>query len=150
MMGLFISNVVSLTLTDATTNTPTTVLTNTRGLIAETVQGSSLSLEGVHHIHGSHGLSLGVLRVRDSITHHSVQERLQHRTRLIIDQTTDTLHASSSGETTNGGLGDTQNVVAHHLAMSLRSSLSKSFSSLSTSRHLICCDKVIVREVGFE
>ena len=132
------------------TNTTTKVPTNTRGLIAESVQGSSLSLEGVHHIHGSHRLSLGVLRVRDGVTHHSVQERLQHRTRLIVDQTADTLHAASSGETTNGGLGDTQNVVAHHLAMSLRSSLSKSLSSLSTSRHLICCDKEIVREAGFE
>ena len=110
---------------------------NTR-LIAETVQSSSLSLQSVHNVHSSHSLSLGVLRVGHSITNHSVQESLQHRTGFIVNQTRDTLHTSSASQTTNSGLRNTQNVITHHLAMSLRSSLSKSLSSFSTSRHFEC------------
>ena len=104
-------------------------------LIAETVEGLALSLESVDYIHSSDRLSLGVLSVGDGIAHHSVQEGLQDRTSLVVDQTRNTLHTTSSGETANGGLGDTQNVITHHLAMSLSSSLSKSLSSFSTSRH---------------
>ena len=111
------------------------VFTNTGCLVAVTVEGSALSLQSVHHIHSSHRLSLRVLRVRHGVTNHSVQERLQHRTGFVVDQTRNTLHTTSSRQTADSGLRDTQNVVTHHLAMSLRTSLAKTFTTLATTRH---------------
>lgn len=35
---------------------------------AETIEGATLAFQRVHHIHGSDGLALGVLRVSNSVT----------------------------------------------------------------------------------
>lgn len=43
----------------------------------------------------------------------------------------DTLDTTTTGQATNSGLGDTLNVVAKDLAMTLGSSLSKTLSTLS-------------------
>lgn len=54
-------------------------------LTPETVQGATLSLEGVDHIEGSDGLSLGVFGVCDSITNDAFEEGLEDTTRLFVD-----------------------------------------------------------------
>jgi len=45
-------------------------------LTAKTVEGASLALEGVDHVHGGHGFALGVLGVGDSVTNHVLKEYL--------------------------------------------------------------------------
>jgi hypothetical protein len=52
-----------------------------------------------------------------------------------IDEPRDTLHSSSPGQTPDGGLGDSLDVVPEDLAVALGSSLSKTLSSLASPRH---------------
>ena len=51
-------------------------------LTAEAVQGASLALERVHHVHGGNGLAAGVLGVGHRITDHVLEEQLEHTTGL--------------------------------------------------------------------
>lgn len=44
-----------------------------------------MSLEGIDHIEGSDGLSLGVFGVGDSITNDAFEEGLEDTTRLFVD-----------------------------------------------------------------
>ena len=45
-------------------------------LTSESVQGASLALQGIDHVHGSHGLPLGMLSVGDSVADDILQEHL--------------------------------------------------------------------------
>ena len=109
-----------------------------RCLTSESVEGTSLAFESVHHIHGSHRLPLGVLGVGDGIPDHILQEHLQHTTGLFVDQTRDSLHTTSASKTTDGWLGDTLDVITQNLPVTLGAPLSQSFSSLASSRHAWC------------
>ena len=51
--------------------------TTTTILATETVESPALPLEGVHHIHGSHSLALGVLSVGHGVTDDIFQEHLE-------------------------------------------------------------------------
>ena len=104
-------------------------------LSAEAVQGAALSLESVDHIHGGHGLALGVLGVGDGITDHVLEEDLEDATGLLVDEARDALHTSTSGKTADGGLGDSLDVVTQDLAMTLGASFSQSFTSFASARH---------------
>ena len=73
----------------------------------ETVEGSALSLESVDNVHGSNGLSLGVLGVSDSISDDTLEESLEHISAVLVDVEADSLDTSSSGESSDGWLGDT-------------------------------------------
>ena len=55
-------------------------------LTAEAVQSAALPLQSVHHVHGGHSLTLGVLGIGDCITDHVLQEHLQHTASLLVDQ----------------------------------------------------------------
>ena len=94
-----------------------------------------MALQGVHYVHGSDSLSLGVLGVGDSITDDILKEHLQHSTSLLIDETADALHTTSTSETTDSRLGDALDVVTKNLPVTLGASLSESFASFSTSSH---------------
>ena len=107
-----------------------------RCLTAESVQGTSLSLQGVDDVHGGDGLPLGVLGVGDGITDDVLEEHLQDTTGLLIDESRDTLDTTPASKTTDGGLGDSLDVVTEYLPVTLGASLSKTFSSLSTARHV--------------
>ena len=104
-------------------------------LAAEAVKSATLSLESVDDVHGGHRLALGVLGVSDGVANHSLQEALQNTAGLFIDEARDTFDSTSASETTNGGLGDTLDVVTQDLAMTLGTSLSESLSTFATSRH---------------
>ena len=104
-------------------------------LSSESVEGASLALEGVDDVHGSDGLPLGVLAVGDGVTDHVLQEHLQHTAGLLVDEARDTLHSTTTRQTADRRLRDALDVVAEDLAMTLRSSLAESFSSLSAARH---------------
>ena len=104
-------------------------------LAAETVQSASLALQSIDNVHGSDGLSLGVLGVSNSISDHVLQKHLKNTTGLFVDETGDTLHTTTASQTTDGGLGDSLDVVTKDLPVPLGTSLAETFASFSTSRH---------------
>ena len=104
-------------------------------LTSETIQSSALSLESVDDVEGGDGLSASVLGVGHRVTNDVLEKDLQDASGFFIDETTDALDASSSGETADGGLGDALDVIAKDLAVTLGSSLAETLSSLSSSGH---------------
>ena len=80
-------------------------------LATESVEGTSLALQGVDDIKRSDGLAFGVFRVRDSIANDTLQKRLENATRFLVDHGRDTLDTTTAGKTTNSGLGNTLDVV---------------------------------------
>ena len=81
-------------------------------LTTESVQGTSLTLQGIDDVHGSDGLALGVFRVGDGIADDVLKEDLEHAAGLLVDQAGDTLDTATTGQTANGRLGDALDVVA--------------------------------------
>ena len=114
---------------------------------SETVDGSSLSLEGIDDVHGSDGLSPGVLSVGDGISDDSLEEALEDLSGVIIDEGGDSLDTSSSGEPADGGLGDALNagsgvsLLGGPLGADLALA-SDSLASFSLSGH-VCIKSVI-------
>ena len=107
-------------------------------LTAESVQGASLALEGVDHIHGGHGLPLGVLGVGDGITDDILEENLENTTGLLVDEAGDALDTTTTSQTADGGLGDTLDVITKNLPVALGAPLSESLSSFAASSHVDC------------
>ena len=105
-------------------------------LSTESVEGTSLPLEGIDDIHSGDSLPLGVFGVGDGITDDVLKEDLEDTTGLLVDQARDTLDTSTSRQTADGGLGDTLNVITQYFAMTLSASLAESFSSFTTSSHV--------------
>ena len=105
-------------------------------LTSESVQSTSLSLQSIDNIHGGDSLPLGVFSVGDSISDDILKEHLQDTTGLLIDQTRDTLDSSTSCQPSDGGFGDTLDVVSQHLPVTLSASLSKSLSSFASTSHV--------------
>jgi len=48
-----------------------------------------------------------MLSVGDGVTDDVLEEDLENTTGLLVDETRDTLHATTTSETTNSRLGDT-------------------------------------------
>jgi hypothetical protein len=110
---------------------------------AETIQSPSLPLEGVNDIHGGDRLPPGVLRVRDGVTDNVLEKNLQDATCLLVDEATNPLDTTSSGQTPNRRLRDALDVIPEHLPVPLRSSFAQPLASLSTTRHFA------QRDLGF-
>jgi hypothetical protein len=104
-------------------------------LTSESVESAALTLESIDDVHGSDGLSLGVLGVGDGISDDVLKEDLEDSTGLLVDEARNTLDATTTRQTANGGLGDTLDVITQHFAMTLGASLSEALSSFATSRH---------------
>ena len=107
-----------------------------KSLTSESVEGTSLPLEGIDHVHGGDGLPLGVLGVGDGIPDDILKEDLEDTTGLLVDESGDTLDSSSPRQPPDGGLGDALDVVSQHLPVTLSASLSQSLSSFATSGHV--------------
>ena len=107
-----------------------------KSLTSESIEGTSLSLEGIDDIHSGDSLPLGVFGVGDGITDDIFKENLEDTTSLLVDQARDTLDTTTTRQTANSGLGDTLDVITQDFAMTLSASLSKSFSSFTTSSHV--------------
>ena len=92
-------------------------------LASKAVQGAALPLESVDHVHGGDGLPLGVLSVGDRVPDHVLQEdlvmykltrayegrnltNLKNTSRLLVDQSRDSLDASPSRQPSDGRLGN--------------------------------------------
>ena len=106
------------------------------GLTSESVEGASLALERVDDIHGRDRLSASVLGVGDGVTDDVLEEHLENSAGLLVDQTGDALDTTSASQSANRGLGNSLDIIAKNLAMTLGASLSESLSSFSTSRHV--------------
>ena len=74
-----------------------------------------------------------MLSVRYTVADDVLEEYLQYSAGLLVDEAGDTLDSATTGKTTDGGLGDSLDIVAKHFAMTLGSSLSESLSSFSSS-----------------
>ena len=107
----------------------------TSGLSAESVQSAALPFQGVDHIHSGDSLPLGVLGVGDSITDDVLKENFEDATGLFVDQTRDTLDTATASQTTDGGLGDTLDVIAQDFAVTFGAPFTQTFSSFAASRH---------------
>ena len=105
-------------------------------LTAKAIEGASLPLESIDHIHSGDSLPLGVLGVGDSIPDHVLQEDLEDTSGLFVDESADSLDSTSASQSTDGGLRDTLDVVTKDFPVTLSASLSKTFASFTTSRHL--------------
>ena len=108
-------------------------------LTSESVEGAALTLQSIDDVHGSDGLSLGVLSVGDGISDDVLKEDLEDSTGLFVDEARDTLDTATASQTTDGGLGDALDVIAQDLAVTLGAALAESFSSFTTSRHIESC-----------
>jgi len=106
-----------------------------RCLAAEAVQGAALALEGVHDVHSGHGLAASVLSVSHSVADHVLEEHLEDRAGLLVDEARDTLHTTTTGETTDSGLGDALDVVAENLAVTLGAALAEALATFAASGH---------------
>ena len=109
-------------------------------LASEAVDGSSLALEGVDDVEGGDGLAAGVLCVGDRVADDGLQERLEDSAGLLVDESGDSLHSTTTSKSSDGRLGDSLDVVPQDLAMALGSSLAETLSSLATSGHLCFLD----------
>ena len=115
-------------------------------LTAKSVQGATLAFEGVHHVHGGHGLPLGVLRVGDGVADHVLQEHLQHPAGLLVDEAGDALHAAAASQAADGGLGDALDVISQDLSVALGSPLPQTLTAFSSSRHVFDVGAVLVNK----
>ncbi|KFV82686.1 hypothetical protein N308_05174, partial [Struthio camelus australis] len=100
-------------------------------LAAEAVEGASLALERVDHVHGRDRLALGVLRVGDGVADDVLQEDLEHAARLLVDDPRDALDAAAPRQAADGRLGDALDVVAQHLAVALGAPLAEPLPALA-------------------
>ena len=111
------------------------MLEHTSGLTAKAVQGASLPLQGIDDVHGSDSLALGVFGVGDGIADDVLKEYLEDATGLLVDESRDTLDSTTTCQTTDGGLGDTLDVITQHLAVPLGASLAEPLASFAASSH---------------
>ncbi len=108
---------------------------NLRFLTAESVEGAALALQGVDDVHGGDSLPLGMLGVGDGVADDVLKEDLENSAGLLVDEAGDALDSSTTGQTTNGGLGDTLDVVPQDLAMPLGTALAKTFAPFAATSH---------------
>ncbi len=104
-------------------------------LAPKAVQRAALAFQGVHNVHGGHGLPLGMLGVGDSITDNVLQENFQNAARLLVDQARDALDTATTSQTADSRLGDTLDVITQHLSVALGAPFPQTLSSFTTSRH---------------
>ena len=92
-----------------------------------------MTLEGIDNVHGSDGLAAGVLGVSDGITNDVLKEDLEDSTGFFVNESRDTLDTTTTSETADSGLGNSLDIIAKDLSVTLGASLAQSFSSFSTS-----------------
>jgi hypothetical protein len=73
-------------------------------LTTEAVEGTALALEGIDHIQSSHSLTTCVFSVGHGIAHDVLKEHLEYTAGLLVDETRDTLHTTTTRQTTDSGL----------------------------------------------
>ena len=72
-----------------------------------------------------------MLGVGDGITNDTLEEGLKDTTGLLVDHGRDTLDTTTTSETSDGGLGDTLDVVTKNLSVTLGTALAEALAALS-------------------
>lgn len=72
-----------------------------------------------------------MLSVGDGITNDALEEGLENVAGLLVNHGRDTLDTTTTSETTDGGLGDTLNVVTKNLAVTLGTALAEALAALA-------------------
>jgi hypothetical protein len=101
----------------------------------ETIYCSALPLQNINHIQRCHDFPSRMLSVSHGISDDVLEEVPQHPSDFFGDIPTDSFHAPSTGQPPNGGLGDTLDVLAHNLSMTLGTTLRKTLPSLASPGH---------------
>ena len=101
----------------------------------ESVQGSSLPLEGVHYVHRSHSFAACVLGVRHRISNDSLKKDLEHTAGLLVNHPAQAFYSAATSKPFYCGFGDALDVIAQSFAVALGPAFSKSFSTFSATRH---------------
>lgn len=73
-----------------------------------------------------------MLSVCDSITDNTLEEGLEDTAGFFVDHGGDTLDTTTTSETADSGLGDTLDVVAQDLAVTLGTTLAETLSTFAT------------------
>ena len=84
---------------------------------AETVEGSALSLESVDNVESGDGLSLGVFGVDNGVADNVLEEGAEDSASLLIDVGGDSLDATSSGQSADSRLGDSEDGLSEGLVV---------------------------------
>ena len=107
--------------------------------VTETVESSTLSLEGVDDIHSGDSFSSGVFGVSDGISDNLFEERSENSSGVIIDERGDSLDTTSSTESSDSWFGDTVNSGSSGLSgVSLATMFANTFHSFAFSDHFLC------------
>lgn len=104
-------------------------------LAAESVEGTSLTLEGVDDVHSGYGFPLGVLGVGDGVPDDVLEEYLEDSASFFVNQARYAFDSASPGQTSYGGLRDALDVVAENFTVTLGAPLSQSFSTFAAAGH---------------
>lgn len=104
-------------------------------LTSESVQGTSLTFQGVYDVHGGDGFPLGVFGVRDGVPDDVFEKHLEHATGFLVDETRYPLDTSASGQSSYGRFRDTLDVIAKNFPMTLGASLAQAFATFTSSGH---------------
>ena len=67
---------------------------------------------------------------------HVFKENLKNTTSLLINETRDTLHTTTTRETTNSRLSDSLDVITKNLPVALCATLSKTFPTLDNDTNV--------------
>ena len=105
-------------------------------LTSETVQGSALSLQRVDDVHSCDSFPFRMLGVGDSVTNNIFEEDFQYTSGFFVDQSGNTFHSTTSGQTTNCGLGDTLDVITKNFTMTLGTTFAKTFTAFTSSGYI--------------
>ncbi len=93
-------------------------------LSSKAVQGPALALQSIDNVEGCDSLTACMLSVCDCIPDDILEEDLQDSPSLLIDETRDTLDASTASQSADGGLCDALDVVPKHLPVPFGTSFS--------------------------
>ena len=85
-----------------------------------------------------------MLRTGDGVSDNVLEEDLENTSSFLVNETGDSLDSSSSRESSNGGLGDSLDVVTQDLSVSLRSSFAQTLSTFSSSGHLFKSENIVI------
>ncbi|MFA6159112.1 MAG: hypothetical protein WC763_05835 [Candidatus Paceibacterota bacterium] len=104
-------------------------------MATETVDGTTVALEGIDDVHGGNSLAMGVLSVGGSVAKDLLEELAKGSTALGVNLSRDALHTTTTGEAAKSRLGDSSDGLLERLTVTLSSSLSETLTSFSAARH---------------
>ena len=98
-----------------------------------------MALESVNNIQSGDGLALGMFGVSHSISDHVLKEESDDLSGLVVDKAADPLDTSSSGQASDGWLGDSKDDIPGLVALLVTSGSSLACDLLSSFSFVSWC-----------